>query len=314
MIPQPIKVVFFGSPSFAVPTLQALARDPSFDVRLVVTQRDRPSGRGKHLKPPGVKIAAQELGLPIWQPTTLRAPEAVDYLEEIAADLYVVVAYGEIFRRDVLSLPPHGILNVHPSLLPRYRGSSPIPAAIRHGEEETGVSIIQMVRKLDAGPIVAQEVVALSGPETAGELSERLAQLAGQMLPDVALNWVAGRIEARPQAEEIVSFTRELRKGDGRINWEQSAEEIERLVRAMNPWPMAWTSLDGNRLQVAAVDISQKLSHMPPGLIHRTPAGIAVGTRTRPLILRRVHPEGRRELTAEEWYRGARLGSGSRFA
>jgi methionyl-tRNA formyltransferase len=308
----PIDVVFFGSPEFAVPALDALARDPRFNVLLAVTQPDRPAGRGKHLRPPAVKRAAAELGIPVWQPGSLRTPGAVAFLKDHPADLYVVSAYGEIFRREVLALPERGVLNIHPSLLPRYRGSAPVQAAILNGESETGVSIIQMVRKLDSGPVLAQSTVPLSGTETAGSLSEQLAEVSGRMIPDVAADWVAGKIHALPQAEELATYTREMTKAEGRIDWRRPATEIERLTRAMNPWPGAWTMFDGKRLKVLELDISHEQS-LPPGTITRIGNTILVGTGTSPIQLLRVQPEGRREVHAEEWYRGARLGPEARF-
>lgn len=309
----PIKTIFLGSPAFAVPSLRALSADPRFDLVQVVTQPDRPAGRGRRLRVPPVKAAAEELGLPVWQPESLRSDEAVATLAALGADLYVVVAYGEILTRRVLALPAHGCLNVHPSLLPRYRGSAPVQAAILNGDAETGVSIIKLVRRLDAGPIVAQERLPLDGTERAGELSERLADLAAEMLPDVAADWVAGRIEAVPQDEDEATFTREIRKADGKIDWAAPAAEIERLVRAMDPWPGAWTTVAGRRLSVLACDISQIATNNPPGTITGSSDGVLVATGEGTVRLLRVQPEGRRPMDAEDWYRGARLEPGARF-
>ena len=301
-----INVIFFGSPAFAVPTLDALANDRRFNVLMAVTQPDRPAGRGKQLRPPAVKVAALEHEIPVSQPETLHSLESVEYLKRFPADLYVVVAYGEIFRREMLTLPTDGVLNIHPSLLPRYRGSAPVQATILNGERETGVSIIQMVRKLDAGPIIAQSRMSLNGTETAGSLSKRLAELSGRMIADVAAGWVEGTLPASPQVEEEATYTRELTKAEGRIDWRWPAVEIERRVRAMTPWPGAWTLLDGKRLRLLQVDISQKQS-LSPGSINGTDNAVLVGTGTSPIRLLRVQPEGRREVAAEEWYRGARL-------
>ena len=163
-----VRIIFFGSPEFAVPTLRSLADDERFDIVAVVTQPDRAAGRGRRLVEPPVKSAAVERSIAVWQPQTLRSPEIADRLKSANPDLFVVVAYGEIFRREALAIPKHGCLNVHPSLLPRYRGSSPIQASILNGDRSTGVSVIEMVRKLDAGPIVAQCEVELRGDETGG--------------------------------------------------------------------------------------------------------------------------------------------------
>ncbi|MDI3341041.1 MAG: methionyl-tRNA formyltransferase [Sphaerobacter sp.] len=309
----PISVVFLGSPPFAVPSLQALAADPRFTIRLVVTQPDRPAGRGRKPRPPAVKEAAEALGLPVYQPETLRDPAAVDLLASPRADLFIVVAYGEILRQAVLDLPRHGCLNVHPSLLPRYRGSAPVQAAILNGDAETGVSIIKLIRRMDAGPILAQRRVPLDGTETAGSLSETLAAVAAAMLPDVAARWVAGEITPTPQDEAAATYTREITVADGRIDWSRQAAAIERLVRAMQPWPRAWTVLAGRRLAVLDCDISQGASTDPPGTINLGNRPPTVATGSTDLILLRVQPEGRREMAAEDWARGLRLPPGARF-
>lgn len=308
-----IRIVFLGSPEFAVPPLQSLAADSRVDVALVVTQPDRPAGRGRRLRPPALKTAATALGIPVFQPESLRSDDAVDRLRSVQADLFVVVAYGEILRRAVLDLPPHGCLNVHPSLLPRYRGSSPIQAAILNGDAETGISIIKLVRRLDAGPIVSQASLRLDGTETAGSLSERLAALAAEVLPDVVVEWVAGRLTAVPQDEDAATYTGEISKDDGLIDWRQDAVRIERLVRAMNPWPTAWSVVGGRRLAVLKCDISDEHFNTPPGTISATASGILVSTGSGTIRLLEVQPEGRRVMPASAWYRGARLAPGARF-
>jgi len=309
-----ISVVFLGSPAFAVPSLRALASDARFTIPLVVTQPDRPAGRGRQPRPPAVKEAALELGLPVFQPETLRDPDAVEQLATVAPDVMVVVAYGEILRQVVLDLAPHGCLNVHPSLLPRYRGSSPVQAAILNGDAETGVSIIKLIRHMDAGPIVAQRRIPLDGTETAGTLSERLANLAAEMLPDVVAGWVAGKLNAVPQDDEAATYTRELTTAGARIDWRQDAAAIERLVRAMQPWPKAWSILEGRRLAILACDISQAVSTESPGTINFTAQPPRVSTGSTDLLLLRVQPEGKREMSAEDWARGVRLPRGARFA
>lgn len=266
------------------------------------------------MQPPAVKVAAEALGLPIIQPESLRTPEIVEHLAAHEADLFIVVAYGEILCQAVLDLPRRGCLNVHPSLLPRYRGSAPVQAAILNGDPETGVTIMQLVRRLDAGPIIAQERVPLQGTETAGELSVRLAEVAARMLPDTAAAWAASEIEAQPQDEALATFTREITVADGRIDWRDPAERIERLSLAMQPWPKAWSVLDGRRFAVLECDISQEKSTKEPGAIGRGPDGFpVVATGTNDLILRQVQPEGRRVMSAQDWFRGARLPEDARF-
>jgi methionyl-tRNA formyltransferase len=301
-----LRIVFFGSPQFAVPSLEALVQDARLSIELVVTQPDRRAGRGRALVAPPVKTAAFAHQIPVWQPETLRSDDALERLRSIDADLYVVVAYGELFQRRVLALPKHGCLNVHPSLLPRYRGSSPIQSAILNGDRETGVTIIQMVRRLDAGPIVAQERVPLDGTETGGSLSARLADLAGVMLPDTAVDWSAGRIEPHPQDDELATYTRELTKASGEIDWTLDAVQIERAVRAYQPWPTAWTTLAGKRLVIERVELSDQTLDLPAGSLVFEDRTVRVACGTGSLVLLDVRPEGKRAMPAQDWFRGLR--------
>lgn len=307
-------IVFFGTADFAVPILRALAGDPRFVVRLLVTQPDRSAGRGQRPSAPPVKRVGLELGLEVWQPESLRLPESRRRLEGEVADLYVVAAYGEILPRALLRLPRSGAVNVHPSLLPKYRGASPVQAAILNGDEETGVTFIEMSARMDAGPILAQFRVPILPGETAGELSARLAVLAAEKLPEVLLQYARGELTPVPQDETVASYTRPLRKEDGRIDWTRPAEEIERLVRAMQPWPRAWTTVDGERLVVLRVDISLEGTPLQPRHIRVYADRLLVGTGTAPLILRQVLPEGRKPMSGIAWWRGARLPESARFA
>ncbi len=309
-----LEIVFFGTADFAVPILRALAGDPRFVVRLVVTQPDRPAGRGQRPSAPPVKRAGLELGLEVWQPEGLRLPESRRRLEGEATDLYVVAAYGEILPRTVLRLPRIGAVNIHPSLLPKYRGASPVQAAILNGDEETGVTFIEMSARMDAGPILAQFRVPIFPGETAGELSARLAVLAAEKLPEVLIQYARGELIPVPQDETAASYTRPLRKEDGRIDWTRPAEEIERLVRAMQPWPRAWTTVDGERLVVLHVDISQESTSLQPGHIRADSDRLLVGTGTAPVILTQVLPEGRKPMSGIAWWHGARLPESARFA
>ena len=308
-----VSVVFFGSPDFAVPSLRALSNDARFKLELVVTQPDRQAGRGRRVVEPAVKSAAIELNVAIWQPETLRSDDAVDTLSSIKPDLFIVVAYGEIFRRSILRIPQHGCLNIHPSLLPLYRGSSPIQAAILNGDPQTGVSIIEMVRRLDAGPVVAQQVVRLECTETGGELSQKLAAVAAGMLPDVASDWCNGEIVSSPQDETGVTFTRELTKADGRINWTRSASEIERQIRACSPWPTAWTIMDGRRLVVHAAEIRPAHMDVTPGSVFTNEGCVLVACGRESLRLVLIQPEGKNKMSAEAWFRGLRRDMVTRF-
>jgi methionyl-tRNA formyltransferase len=300
--------VFLGSPAFAVPSLRSLFEHPEIAVELVVTQPDRPAGRGRALTPPPVKIAADELRVPVVQPETLRDPAAVDAIRSTIPDVLVVVAYGELLREDVLRLAPHGCINVHPSLLPQYRGATPIPAAILAGDIITGISIIRLERRLDAGPILAQRECVIEPRDTARSLAVRLAGLAADMLPVTVLDYAAGRIALVPQDESVVSHTREWTPGDARINWSQPAAHIERLVRASDPWPVAWSTIGGNRIRILGAEVDPAPgSSSDPGAIDMTAQCPRVATGDGWLRLILVQPAGKRAMSAADWLRGATL-------
>jgi len=308
-----LRVIFLGSPEIAIPSLEALARHPEIDVRLVVTQPDRPAGRGRRLTPPPVRLAAEALDIDVIQPETLRGPAVLDRLRAEQPDLLVVVAFGEILRRAVLEIAPLGCLNVHPSLLPRYRGATPIPAAILNGDTTTGVSIMRLVRELDAGPLVAQCEVGVHLTDTTGSLTARLAALAAEMLPGVVLAYARGDRVPVEQDHASATFTREWTTEDARIDWSRPAVEIERLVRAADPWPVAWTTLDGERLRVLAAQAEQATGdEASAGQIERAGGEVVVQTGGGLLRLLRVQPSGKRAMDAADWWRGHRAG-GSRL-
>ncbi|WP_231577993.1 methionyl-tRNA formyltransferase [Thermorudis peleae] len=311
---QPIRTMFFGTPDFAVPILRALAQDPRFSVVLVVTQPDRPSGRGRTMTPPPVKQLADALGLPVFQPRTLRHADVQATLAAAQPDLAVVAAYGLLLPRPVLDLPPHGCVNVHPSLLPRYRGATPIQAALLNGDSETGITLLLMTERLDAGPILAQWVLPIQPDDTAGTLHDRLAAFAADHVPDALVAWVTGKLIPREQDERLASYTRPLTKEDGCINWTRPAVEIDRMVRAFSPWPRAWTQVEQSRLIILRVALAADHPSLAPGELWPAAAGLLVGTGSTPIVLLEVIPEGRAAMSGLAWWRGARLPPGTRFA
>jgi methionyl-tRNA formyltransferase len=250
-----IRVVFFGTPEYAVPTLRALAVDPHFDLRLAVTQPDRPAGRGHRLLAPPVKSAAADLDATVIQPSTLRDESVREYLRALDADVFVVAAYGLIFGQAVLEIPRFGCLNLHASILPRYRGAAPIPAAILNGDPDTGVTLMMMERGLDTGPIVAVGRTQIGPSDTTATLTERLAEIGASLALDAIPDLVAGRISPVPQPADATSV-RQLTKADGQVDWRRPAIEIERQIRAMWPWPRGWTSHDNATIQIHAVSVS----------------------------------------------------------
>lgn len=244
------RVVFMGTPAFAVPSLEAVVALPGVEVVTVITQPDRPAGRGRALRPSAVRLRAEALALPVWTPERLRGEEAQARLRALAPDVMVVVAYGEILRPAVLAIPPRGILNVHASLLPRHRGAAPVAAAIREGDEMTGVTIMLMDAGMDTGPILATEATPIGEEETRGTLGARLAQMGADLLARTLPRWIEGRIEPQPQPAEGVTTTRLLKRADGRIDWHRPATAIANQMRAYDPWPGSFTTWEGQALKL----------------------------------------------------------------
>jgi methionyl-tRNA formyltransferase len=299
------RVVFMGTPDFAVPSLRALLDAQRFDVVGVVTRPDRPAGRGRALRESAVKGAALEAGVPLFQPGTLRKPEAVARLAEWAPEVIVVAAFGQILRPDVLDLPTKGCVNMHASLLPRWRGAAPIQAAIRAGDVVSGVTIMRMDAGLDTGPILGQRQVPLEPCETFRTLHDKLAALGAELLAEVLPAYIDGQIAPQPQPDDeaLVTLAPTIKKEDGKINWARPAEEIDRQVRAYDPWPGTFSTWQGRTLKVLA---GRPLTEgdAPPGLVVETEAGIAVGTGRGLFLLERLQLEGRKPLGAEEFLRG----------
>ncbi len=299
------RIVFMGSPEFALPTLRMLAE--RYEVSGIVTQPDRPAGRGRSLTPPPVKRLAGSLGLPVIQPRRLREPEAMAQLQAWKPDVIVVAAFGQILRPEVLALPRYGCLNVHASLLPRWRGAAPIQAAILHGDRETGVTIMLMDPGIDTGPILSQRSTPILPDDTAGSLSERLARLGADLLADTLPAYLEGRLAAQPQPEEGATYAPVLKKEDGFLDFHQPAEALARKVRAYNPWPGAYMLWQGENLKIhraRAAIISDK--KVPPGATAVANGLPAIGTGDGLLILEEVQPAGKKSMPGEVFLRGAR--------
>jgi methionyl-tRNA formyltransferase len=245
-----VRILFFGTPYAAVRVLEALTRWPMGTVVGVVTAPDRPRGRGQRVEPTPVKAWAIRHGAPVFQPDTLKRPEVVRALRVWSADVFIVTAYGFILPPSVLEVPPYGCLNVHFSLLPKYRGAAPVARALLAGERETGVTVIQMNERMDAGPILAQRVVPIRDDDTTGTLEDRLAQVGAALLMEVLPDYLAGRLRPVEQDESAATLAPKVQKEEGRIRWDRPAEWIERQVRAMDPWPSAYTWWRGRLLKV----------------------------------------------------------------
>ncbi|MCR4405610.1 MAG: methionyl-tRNA formyltransferase [Anaerolineae bacterium] len=298
------RIVFMGTPRFAVPTLEALATQASYELVCVVTQPDRPAGRGRKLVASPVKEAALARGLPVWQPATLRNPQAVEKLRALSPTLIVIAAFGQILRPDVLAIPPKGCLNVHASLLPRWRGAAPIPAAILAGDKETGVTIMLLDEGMDTGPILAQTPLSIDPADTAGSLTERLAVLGADLLIQTLPRWLAGEIQPRPQDHSQATMCRPLRKEEGWLDWTRPAGQLSRQVRAYNPWPGAYTMWQGQRLKVLRAALVEWHGAQPPGQVITLPEGTAVTTGEGALLLFEVQLAGKRAMSIADFLRG----------
>jgi methionyl-tRNA formyltransferase len=306
----PLRIVFFGTPEFAVPSLRSLlaGNDP---VVGVVCQPDKPAGRGQQLAAPPVKRLAVEAGVPVLQPEKLRTPECSDALGACKPDLIVVAAYGKILPAAILELPQHGCINVHASLLPKYRGAAPIQWAILRGEEQTGVTIMQMNERMDAGDILLQRTTPIGADETYGELQTRLAQLGADALREAIARLHAGTLSRRPQGHDEMPLAPMVRKADGRIDWTRPAIETARRVRAFNPWPSAYTQLDDKLLKIHRAHPSTATTTGAPGTVTSIGTGIAVATGDGILVLEELQLEGRKRLRAAEFVRGGGIRIGA---
>jgi len=310
-----MRIVFCGTPRIAVPSLRAIAARPDWDVPLVLSQPDRPAGRGRQVAEGPVKAAAGELDLRCLTPEKPRDVRAV--LEEIAPDAIAVVAYGHIFRRWLLELPPLGCVNVHFSLLPRHRGVAPVQWTILEGDEDAGVSVMRMDRGVDTGDVFHRVATPVRAGETAGGLLDRLAELGAPALVRTLDELERGEARAVPQEEEGATYARRLEKEDGRIDWRRSAVEIDRQVRGLSPWPGAFTTWRQTRLKVHEVTprdaASANGSPLAPGQLLWQGGACVCGTGLGSLELKRVQPEGKGPMEGDAWARGARPESGERL-
>ena len=300
-----------GSPEFALPALQGLI-ESQHRVVGVVTQPDRPAGRGRRLQPPPAKELAEAHGLPVLQPERVNAPEALAALGALAPEAIVIAAYGQILSQTLLDLPHRGALNVHASLLPKYRGAAPATAAILASEQETGVTILEVVRKLDAGPVLAQRPLPIEPHDTTGTLNEKLAVLGAGLLMEVLPEWERGEITPQPQDEAQASNAPTVRREDAVIDWSLPAVDVWRRVRAYQPWPVATTSVGGEPLRILEGWPLTADADAPPGTVLPLPeaaevpdgAGFAVRCGQGVLAVVRVQRAGRRALPGDELLRG----------
>ena len=310
---RPLRLVFMGTPEFAVPALQALLEGEDTVVG-VVCQPDKPAGRRLDLHAPPVKYCAHAHAVPVFQPQKIRTSEALEHLRGWRPDLIVVAAYGKILPKTILDLPACGCINIHASLLPKYRGAAPMQWAIAQGETHSGVTIMQVSEELDAGDILLQKSVALKPNETGGSLHDTLATLGAQALVEAMALFKQGKLVATPQDKDAVTYAPLLKKEDGEIDWTHSTVSIERRIRAFHPWPSSYTWLGNKRLKILATRLSPVEASAAPGtIIDRQDKVLTVATGQGSLTLDRVQLEGKKAMPIAAFLAGHALKPGDRL-
>jgi len=299
-----IKTVFFGTPDFSVPFLSALLDNPDVDVVAVVCQPDKPVGRKGTIMPPATKVLAEEKEIEVYQPASLKNNEAIVQLASYEADVFVVVAYGKIIPQSILDLPNNGALNVHPSLLPEYRGPSPMQAAIAHGDDQTGVTIMLLDAGMDTGPILAQNSITLDADETYASLQAKVHRDGPRLLVDTIKRHVAGEIVPIPQDDSRATLTSLLTREDGKIDWTAPLIQIERKVRAYNPWPGTWTMWGDKRLKILKAHPADFNADVPPGTVTLKEGKMLVDASDGTLEILELQLEGKRAMDAATFISG----------
>ena len=317
-----MRIVFMGTPDFAVATLEALC-EAGFDVIAAVSQPDKPKGRHGILSPTPVKEKAMELGIPVFQPEKAKDSEFIEKLRELAPDLIVVTAYGQILKKELLSIPKYGCINVHASLLPRWRGAAPVQWSIIEGDKVTGVTTMLMDEGLDTGDMLLKKEVEIGPKETGGSLFEKLAKAGGELIVETVKRLEAGELKREKQNEELMTYASMLDKHMGKINWNREAAEIERLIRGLDPWPGTYSFYEKKMLKLWDADViedTEELSKESSIDTERAEAGSVVLASKKGLVIKTgkgflkindLQPEGKKRMKAEEFLRGSRISEGT---
>lgn len=309
-----MRILFWGTPDFGVPSLRAL-QEEGHAVVAVVTQPDRPAGRGRAVRPGAIKAVAVEEGIPVLQPEKPRGEEFLAQLRDLDPEISVVAAYGEILTEEVLGLPSRGSVNVHASLLPELRGAAPVNWAIIRGHEHSGVTIMRMVRELDAGPVLYRVAVELPPDLTAGELYEMLSEIGATALVEALAQMEAGVLREEPQVHEHATYAPKMSREGARLDWRLPATELDRWIRGCDPWPGAWTTLEEQAVQVFGPELDPSGGTGPPGsvLAADPTRGLVVATGSGAIRLHEVKPAGRPRMTSESWIHGRGVAEGQSF-
>jgi len=309
-----LRIIFMGTPDFAVPTLQALIDSPD-EVVTVICQPDRKKGRGKKLSPPPVKVLAEQAGIPVLQPTKIRTDEFLDTIRVLQPDLIIVTAYGRILPGSLLNLPPLGTINVHGSLLPKYRGAAPIQWAVIKGETETGVTIMQMDEGMDTGDILLPVILPIEEDDTSGSLFDKLAKLGGQSLVKAIALLKEDRLPPVKQDDSLATEAPMLNKEMGHLDWSRSAADLHCLIRGLDPWPSAYGFIGDKRFRFFKPQVvAGEVSELPGTLCRADKEGILVATGEDYLLIRQIQPEGKKRMTVQSCLCGMQLPVGEQFS
>jgi methionyl-tRNA formyltransferase len=311
-----VNVVFMGTPDFAVPCIDRLIGN-GYSVVGVVTQPDRPVGRKRVMTPPPVKVAALNHGIPVLQPEKLRQPEALEQVIALQPDLIVTAAYGQILPESLLKIPKHGCINVHASLLPKFRGGAPIHRSIIEGEQETGVTIMYMVKALDAGDMISTVAVPIDIEDTVGTLHDKLSEAGSSLLIETLPGLLSGKMTAVPQNHDQATYAPNLSREDERIDWSHDAISIYNRIRGLNPWPVSFTTWQGEVMKVWWADFyetdSSLISGIPGTVIHTDSDGIVVAAGRGTVTLKEIQPSGKKRMPVSDFIRGTSIQKGDRL-
>jgi methionyl-tRNA formyltransferase len=306
-----IKVIFLGTPDFAVPSLEKLINHDYYIIE-VITQPDKKVGRKQEIIPSAVKKAAVKLGLPFYQPDNIKNINAVKYIKSLKPDFIITCAYGQIIPKSILDIPKFGCINIHGSLLPKYRGASPIQYAILKGDKKTGITVMEMDEKMDEGDIISQKSIKIESNDTASSLHDKLSVLGANLLIETLPKILNKEIKYTPQNDSQATYTKILKKEDGKIDWNKNADEIDSMIRAFYPWPGTYAELKNSnhesrikRLKIIRASLIKIKNNLNPGTIFKTKdENLAVKCKINALILEKIQPEGKKVMSGQEFIRG----------
>ena len=307
------KIIFMGTPDFAAESLNELYKS-DYDIELVVTQGDKRRGRGKKLQYPAVKQMALDLGLEVYQPEDVNSKESIDKLKEVEADFIVVVAFGQILRKEILDMPKYKCINVHASLLPKYRGAAPINHAIFNGEKETGITIMEMEEGLDTGDMISKSSIPILDEDNYTSLHDKLATLGAELLVKTIDDIKAGNYESTPQDDSLSSYASMIYRSTGKIDWNSKGQDIINLIRGIIPWPVAHTSYKGINFKIYRAEIIEKISYDDPGIIVKaSDEGIYVNANDSTIVIKELQFPNKKRMRVEDFLRGNDMEAASKL-